>query len=47
MNLIAVKFERFKGTLDVDSNEVFFFNRRFDNIFEAISFFKMINVIKK
>ena len=42
MNVIPVAFEKFKGTLDIDTNEVFFFNRRFDNIFEAMSFFKMI-----
>ena len=42
MEVIPVQFEDFKGMLDISTNEVFFFNRRFDNIFEAISFFKMI-----
>lgn len=44
---MKASYEGIQGTLDIETNEVFFFNRRFNSILNAIEFFKAIKCLKK
>jgi hypothetical protein len=45
--MIKIIYEKYEGELNIETNEVCFYQKKFKNIFEAMEYFKKIEIEKE